>query len=207
MLDFFAKAGILIYPLGLCSLVACTITIERMFALRRSRVLPREIVEVVDAVQPSRDLSVALQVVRKNPGVLANIMRAGLENADQPWEIMRDTTLDVGRQETSRLERNLVWLQTVAQAAPLLGLLGTVLGMMKVFTAISVAGLGNPKVLSEGISEAMITTAVGLGIGIPALIAYNLLEAKAEGLVTAIEAHAGELVTRLRRKPAAGAAE
>ncbi len=199
MTEFFAKAGPLIYPLGLCSLVACTITIERMIALRRSRILPREIVEVVEAVRPDRDLSVALEVVRRNPGVLSNIMRAGLENAKEPWEVMRDATLDVGRQETTRLERNLVWLQTVAQAAPLLGLLGTVLGMIKVFTAISVSGLGDPGALSEGISEAMITTAVGLGIGIPSLIAYNLLAAKSEGLVTAIEAQASRLVTRLRR--------
>lgn len=207
MIEFFAKAGILIYPLGLCSLVASLITIERMLALRRSKVLPREIVEVVEAVRPARDLSVALEVVRNNPGVLSNIMRAGLENADQPWEIMRDTTLDVGRQETSRLESHLVWLQTVAQAAPLLGLLGTVLGMMKMFTAISVAGLGDAQVLSEGISEAMITTAVGLGIGIPSLIAYNLLEAKAESLVNSIEAHASELVSRLRRKTTDGAGQ
>ncbi len=207
MTEFLVKAGPLIYPLGLLSLVACTITIERMIALRRGRILPREIIEVVEAVRPARDLSLALEVVRKNPGVLANIMRAGLENAEEPWEIMRDATLDVGREETSVLERHLVWLQTVAQAAPLVGLLGTVLGMMKVFNAISVSGLGNPQALSEGISEAMITTAVGLGIGIPTLIAYNLLSAKSEGLVTSIEAHASRLVTRLRREPPEGGVE
>ena len=200
MVEFFDKAGPLIWPLALCSLVAATIIIERMIALRRSRILPREIIEVVESVRPARDLSVAIEVCRRNPGVLSNIMRTGLEQAEQPWEVMRDAVLDVGRLETTLLERHLVWLQTIAQAAPLLGLLGTVLGMIKVFAAISLSGLGDPKALSEGISEAMITTAVGLGIGIPTLIAYNLLAAKSEGLITSIEAYASRLVARLRER-------
>lgn len=206
MVEFIDKAGPLIWPLGLCSLVAVTIIIERMIALRRGRILPREIVEVVEAVRPAGDLTVAIAVCRRNPGVLSNIMRTGLEQASEPWEIMRDAVLDVGRQETTLLERHLVWLQTIAQAAPLLGLLGTVLGMIKVFAAISLSGLGDPQALSEGISEAMITTAVGLGVGIPSLIAYNLLAAKSEGLITSIEAYASQLVARLRQRGPAGEA-
>jgi biopolymer transport protein ExbB len=130
--------------------------------------------------------------------VLSDIMRVGLERANEPWEVLRDAVVDVGRQETTLLERHLVWLQTIAQAAPLLGLLGTVLGMIKVFAAISISGLGDPQALSEGISEAMLTTAVGLGIGIPTLIAYNLLAARSEALITEIEAYASRLVARLR---------
>lgn len=198
MVEFLDKAGPLIYPLALCSILAGTIALERMLALRRSRVLPKEIVEVVEAVQPESDPAVAVEVCRRNPGVFSDIMRVGLEQADAPWEVMRDAVLDVGRQETTRLERHLVWLQTIAQAAPLLGLLGTVLGMIKVFSSISLAGLGDPQALSEGISEAMITTAVGLAVGIPTLVAYNLLAAKAEALITEIEAYASGLVARLR---------
>jgi biopolymer transport protein ExbB len=117
---------------------------------------------------------------------------------------MRDTLLDAGRQRTAQLERHLVWLSTIAQATPLLGLLGTVLGMIKMFGSISIAGLGDPNALSGGISEAMITTAIGLGIGIPTLVAYNLLAAKAEALITEIEAQASHLVALLR-SPADGA--
>jgi biopolymer transport protein ExbB len=201
MIEFLQKAGPLIYPLGLCSVLASTIIIERVYSLRRSRVLPREIVGVVEAVQPGRDLSLAVDVCRRNPGVFADVMLAGLELASGPWEIMRDSLLDAGRQRTTLLERYLVWLQTIAQVAPLLGLLGTVTGMMKVFSSISLSGLGDPAALSEGISEAMITTALGLGIGIPTLVAYNLLAAKSEGLITEIEAHASSLIGRLRRKP------
>jgi len=198
MFEWLDDAGPLIYPLALASFLATLVAIERMLALRRGRVLPSEIVEIVEAVQPGHDLSLALDVCRRNPGVFADIIRIGLEHAHEPWEVMRDTLQDAGRQRTVALERHLVWLQTIAQAAPLLGLLGTVLGMIKMFSSISLSGLGDPQALSAGISEAMITTAIGLAIGIPTLIAYNLLLAKAEDLVSEIETHATELVKRLR---------
>ncbi len=196
--EFIQSAGPLVWPLALCSLLASTITVERLISLRRNRVLPREIIEVARAVQPGRDMSVAIDVCRRNPGPFADIVRAGLEHATEPWNVVRDALLDAGRQKTVMLERHLVWLQTIAQAAPLLGLLGTVLGMIKMFGAISLSGLGDPNALSGGISEAMATTAIGLAIGIPTLVAHNLLAAKAESRITEIEAHASQLVARLR---------
>lgn len=198
MIEFISKAGPLIYPLGLCSILAVTITIERLYALRRRRVMPREITEVVESIRSDRDPGLAIEVCKRNPGVFSNVMRKGLELSGEQWEIIRDGVLDAGRQETATLERHLVWLQTIAQAAPLLGLLGTVLGMIKVFAAITISGLGDPQALSEGISEAMITTAVGLAIGIPTLIAFNLLTAKADSLIMEIEAYASGLIERLR---------
>jgi biopolymer transport protein ExbB len=198
MIEQLRQAGPVMIPLALCSLAATLITIERLLALRRDRVLPREIIEVVRAVERGHDLRLAIEVCRRNPGVFADVVRAGLEAASEPWEIMRDSLLDAGRQRTAVLERHLVWLQTIAQAAPLLGLLGTVLGMIRMFGVISVSGLGDANALSGGISEAMITTAVGLAIGIPTLVAYNVLAARVESLITEIEAYASHLVTRLR---------
>lgn len=200
MQEFISKAGPLFYPLALCSLAAAAVTIERLFALRRARVLPREIVEVVGAVAPKRDLALAIDVCRRNPGVFADVMRAGLEHAAEPWEIIRDALQDAGRQRTPELGRHLVWLSTIAQVAPLLGLLGTVLGMIRMFASISVAGLGDPHALSGGISEAMFTTAIGLVVGIPTLVAYNVLAARSENLVTEIEAHATHLIAKLRER-------
>lgn len=198
MLEFIEKTGPLFYPLALASLLASTIAIERMLALRRSRVLPREIVEVVQAVRPHQDLSLAIDVCRRNPGVFADIIRIGLELAHEPWEVVRDALQDAGKQKTSALERHLVWLQTIAQAAPLLGLLGTVLGMIKMFASISVAGLGDPQALSQGISEAMLTTAIGLAIGIPTLVVYNLLASRSDDLIAEIETHATVLLSKFR---------
>jgi biopolymer transport protein ExbB len=198
MHDLIAKSGPIFYALALCSLIAMVVTIERLIALRRGRVMPRHIVDVLESVQVGKDLSVAIEMCRRNPGVLSDIIRAGLENAQRPWEEVRDAVLDAGRQETPTLERNLYWLQTVAQAAPLLGLLGTVFGMIQMFAATSLAGLGDAKVLSGGISQAMFTTAEGLTIGVPALVAYNYLVARSERYVLEIEAYASRLVARLR---------
>jgi biopolymer transport protein ExbB len=198
MIEWILKTGPVFYPLALCSLIGTVVMIERLIALRRSRVMPRHIVDVLESVQPDKDLSMAIEMCRRNPGVLADVMRAGLENAERPWEEMRDAVLDAGRQETPALERNLYWLQTVAQAAPLLGLLGTVFGMIKMFAATSLAGLGDAATLSQGISEAMFATAGGLCIGIPALFAHNYLAARSERYILEIEAYASRLVARLR---------
>jgi biopolymer transport protein ExbB len=204
MLQLIHDAGPLFYPLALCSVVASIIAFERALSLRRSRVIPKEIVEVVEAVRPGRDSSLALDVCRRNPGVFSDVMRVGLEHADEPWNVMRDALVDAGRQRTPQLELHLVWLRTIAEAAPLLGLLGTVLGMIRMFQAISLSGLGDPNALSGGISEAMLTTAIGLGIGIPTLVAYNLLSARADALISEIESHASSLVARLRPRAARG---
>ena len=198
MQEFITKVGPLFYPLALCSLPALAVTLERLLALRQAKVLPREIVAVVSTMSPERDPSQAIEVCRRNPGVFADVMRAGLEHAAEPWEIMRDALQDAGRQRTPQLHRHLVWLSTIAQVAPLLGLLGTVLGMIKMFGSISLAGLGDPHALSGGISEAMFTTAIGLAVGIPTLVAYNLLSTRSEALVTEIEAHATHLIAALR---------
>jgi len=185
-------------PLGVCSLLGATICFERMLALRRSRVLPREILSVLDSVRPGRDLQMAVEICERNPGVLSDILGAGLAHAGEGWQSVREAVLDAGRQQAPRIEAHLVWLETIAAVAPLLGLLGTVVGMIKVFSAISTHGLGDPQVLSGGISEAMITTAVGLAIGIPSLIAFNLLSARAEHLIVEMENQASRLVTLLR---------
>ena len=198
MLDLIEKSGPVFYALAFCSLIATAVIIERSIALRRSRILPRQIIDLVEAVQPGKDLSLPLEICRKNPGVFSDVMRAGLENADREWEVMRDAVIDAGRQETPAIERHLFWLQTVAQASPLLGLLGTVFGMIKMFSSVSLQGLGDPQVLSHGISEAMLATAEGLCIGIPALVAYNYFTSQAERLIAEIEAHASRLVSRLR---------
>lgn len=198
MMDLIDKSGPVFYALVFCSVIALVVIIERSISLRRSRILPRQILDVVDVVEPGKDLGLVLEICRRNPGVLSNVMRAGLENADKSWEVMRDAVLDAGRQEVPAIERNLFWLQTVAQAGPLLGLLGTVFGMIRMFSSVSLAGLGDPQILSRGISEAMLTTAEGLCVGIPALVAYNYLSSRADRFIVEIEGHASRLLARLR---------
>src|SRR5262245_1775872 len=186
MMELIEKSGPVFYPLALCSLIAVAVTIERIIALRPSRVLPRQIIDVVEAIQPGKELSVSLEICRRNPGVLSDIMRAGLENADKDWEVMRDAVIDAGREETPEIERHLFWLQTVAQASPLLGLLGTVFGMIKMFSSVSLQGLGDPKVPWPAIGKPFLPTAEGRSTGFRAPAASNSLRSQANRLTAGI---------------------
>ena len=197
MMDVIDKSGPVFYALALCSLIATVVIIERFLSLRRSRILPAQILDVVEVVEPGNEFALALELCRNNPSVLSHIVQAALESADRSWEVTRDAVMDAVRQEIPTIERNLFWLQTVAQASPLLGLLGKVFGMIKMFSSVSLAGLGDPQVLSRGISEAMLTTAEGLCVGIPALVAYNYLSSRAERLTVEIEGHASRVLSRL----------
>lgn len=201
MSELIKNSGPVFYALAFCSLIAMAVIIERLIALRRGRVLPRQILDVLESVGPGKDLSLALELCKRNPGVLSDVVRAGLEHANGDWEVMRDAVIDAGREQVPTIERHLFWLQTVAQASPLLGLLGTVFGMIRMFSSVALSGLGDPQVLSRGISEAMLATAEGLCIGIPALVAYNYLTSRSEQLIAEIETHASRVVARLRVQP------
>jgi biopolymer transport protein ExbB len=187
-------------PISLASLIGLAVIIERVYVLRQGRIIVPEIAEAVETLSASHDLSVAYAICDRRPGPFANVVRAGLDHADTDWTIMRDILEEAGRQEATRLTRHLGILETVAAVSPLLGLLGTVLGMIRVFATISLAGLGNPETLSSGISEAMVTTAAGLIIGIPALVAYNWLNGRADRIIFELEFYSSKVLDTLRRR-------
>lgn len=197
MLEFLAKGGKLMYPLGFFSVLGLMVVLEKVWALRRNRVIKREISDIIENIKTPADLEMVKALCRKNPGPLANIVSLTLDRYKEGSLALREVVVEAGRREAKNLEKFLVILETVAVTAPLLGLLGTVFGMIRTFTAISVVGMGQAGALSTGISEALITTAVGLSIGIPALIAFNLLEARIENLVIELEGQGGRLVAHL----------
>ncbi len=186
-------------PIGLCSLTGLAVIVLRVYTLRHQRIVVPEIAEAVETLSAGSDYAVARAICERWPGPFANIVIAGLDHADDDWEITRDVLQEAGHQEATRLTRHLGVLETVAAIAPLLGLLGTVLGMIRVFTSISTTGLGNPETLSSGISEAMVTTAAGLIIGIPALVCYNWLVGRADGIIFELEVYATKVLDTLRR--------
>jgi len=200
MWELIRSGNVMMIPLGLCSLVGLTVFLERLYALRRGRIIYPEVAEAVATLDAGPDLGVARAILDRRPGPFASIVRAGLEHADDDWTIVRDVLQEAGRQEAVRISRNLGVLETVAAVAPLLGLLGTVTGMIRVFSTVSSAGLGDPELLSGGISEAMITTAAGLIIGIPTLVAYNWLRGRADAIIFELEQHATSLLDALRRR-------
>jgi biopolymer transport protein ExbB len=200
MWDMILAGRYMMIPIALCSLIGLAVFLERLIVLRRRRIVVPEIVSAVKTLRQASDFSVAYAVCEQHPGPFANVLRAGLDHADAEWEITRDVMQETGRQEAVRLTRNLRVLETIAAVAPLLGLLGTVVGMIRVFSAVSQVGLGNPEVLSSGISEAMVTTAAGLMVGIPALVAHNWLEGRAHAIIFDIEVYATQVLDTLRSR-------
>lgn len=197
VLLFLKKGGIIIYPLILCSIICLAVIIEKLLTLRRKKVIIPEIVSLIENIKGVDDVGLALSICEKHRGPFANIIRVGLESREKPKDEIREALVDQGRQEVHQLERGLGILETVAGIAPLLGLLGTVIGILKVFNIISAMGVGQATALAGGISEALITTIVGLSIAIPAVVVFNYFSNKAENFVLEIEKHSSRLLNTL----------
>ena len=196
----FEKGGIIMYPLLLTSIVALAVVIERALFLRKRRIINPLLVDRIKNIKHVDDAQELLRDMEDKSGPFINIIRAGLEFKNDHVEEIQKSLEDQGRQETRIMEKGLVILETVAGIAPLLGLLGTVLGMIKVFQVISEQGLGQTQALSSGISEALVTTVVGLSIAIPALIAYHYFDHKVEDLVLEIEKYSTLFIRKMQNK-------
>ncbi len=209
MLELFQKGGIMMYPLLLASVAALAVFLERLWSLQRKKVLIPEVVAVLEQIKDEKDFPLARSVCQKVGGPFPQIVISCLNNSDLPTDELRLTIEDEGRQQVRSLKRGMTVLETVAGVAPLLGLLGTVLGMISVFDVIEELGVGQAKALSGGISEALITTAVGLFVGIPALIAYNYVTSRSDNLILDIEKYTLLLLNKIIRlkSPAADPVE
>lgn len=198
-LSLLQRGGIVMIPLLLCSVTVLAVVIERSLSLRRKRVLKPEIINLIDTINKPEDIQLAKSICQKNEGPLVNIVQFSLENVEVPNGELTGLVSEQGRQEVRSLEKGLIILETIAGIAPLLGLLGTVLGMIKVFTVVSQQGVGQAQALSGGISEALLTTVVGLSIGIPALVVFNLFTNKAGNMAMDIEKFSSRLLRKLAR--------
>jgi biopolymer transport protein ExbB len=197
MLELFHRAGIMMYPLTLASLIAVAFIIERSISLRKRKILIPEIISVVSNFSSVKDIDLARTICSRYDGPLSNVIKLGLENYNLPKIEIKEILEDQGRQEIRKLERGLGVLETIAAIAPLMGLLGTVLGMVEVFEVIKDQGIGQTAALSGGISQALLTTVTGLFIGIPVLIAYNYFTSKSENLILDIEKYTNDLVQKI----------
>jgi len=194
MWEIVIAGGPVMWPIMLCSVIAAAIILERFWTLQRKRVIPRELTNRVWKLVETRTLNDRHidALARNSP--LGRVLAAGLANRGQGREIMKEAIEDTGRHVVHELERFLNPLGTIAAISPLLGLLGTVIGMILAFEAISREGVGDPQVLSGGIGQALITTAAGLIVAIPALIGYRYLRGLVDFLVIEMEKEAIRLV-------------
>ncbi len=200
MYQFVMKGGYLMYPIILCSILTLAILFERLFALRRSRIIPEKfIIEVSDLVRQQR-MEDALTQCRLNDSSISRILMAGISRHKKSRQQVKEAIEDIGRLEAANLERFLTILGTIAGIAPLLGLLGTVTGMIKAFSVISHAGIGNPQMLAGGISEALITTAAGLTVAIPAFVFYKLLRSRVDKRILRMERVSIELLDLINQE-------
>ncbi len=190
MLEIVQAGGWLMLPIIACSMVAAAIIMERLWTLQQKRVLPKDLtVQAWHWVKADRLDSERVQMLHQS-SPLGQVLAAGLANRDAGREIAKEGIEDTGRHVVHEMERYLNPLGTIAVISPLLGLLGTVIGMVKVFAAITAHGVGDPGVLAGGISEALITTAAGLTVAIPSLIGYRYLRGRVDAMVVSMEKEA-----------------
>lgn len=190
MYEYLVKGGILMIPIVACSVIALAVFFERAWTLRGSRNLPKELVRRAEELVRRGQIEEAMALCRRSRSPMGAVIQAALRHAGQGRDTVKEAVEEVGRREAAHLERYVGILGTVANVAPLLGLLGTVSGMIKAFTVISVQGVGNPASLAGGISEALITTAAGLTVAIPAFVAYRYFLGKLDRLILGLEQYA-----------------
>ena len=204
MLEIVQAGGWLMVPIVACSVIAVGIVLERLWTLQRKRVLPKGVAtEVWEWVRHNQLDAKHIQTLHDS-SPLGEVLAAGLANRHAPRDELKEAIEDAGRHAVHALERYLSPLGTIAAISPLLGLRGTVSGMIRAFNAITTQGVGNPTVLAGGISEALITTAAGLAVAIPSLIAYRYLRNRVDGLVVLIEKESIKFVDVLLQQQRSG---
>jgi biopolymer transport protein ExbB len=189
VIDLFVRGGLFMYPILLCSVIALAIFLERLWVLRRSQVLPEEFIRNVEELLRKQKLAEAVYLCQGQASSIARVFLGGLKHAGRGMWLVKEGIEEMGSREAVVLEKHVGALATIANLTPLLGLLGTVSGMIKTFNVISVQGVGNPAPLAGGIAEALITTASGLCVAIPTLVCYRILKDRTESLVFEMEEH------------------
>jgi biopolymer transport protein ExbB len=197
LLAIVREGGILMIPIGLCSFLLCVVVFERTIMLRRGRVVPRPFVKrfLQQLGEGELDREQARELCAKNRSPVSEVFAGALKKWGRPSVEVEQAVIDAGERVTTGLRRYLRVMNGIATVTPLLGLLGTVLGMIQSFNAIAVAdAMGRPEALATGISQALLTTAAGLTVAIPALIAYLFFVSRVDRLVIEIDAVGQELV-------------
>jgi biopolymer transport protein ExbB len=199
VLEIILAGGWLMVPILLCSTLSVAITIERFWTLRKSQVTPEGLGALVEdwAARDELDLRHLNQLRTGSP--LGRVLASAMDNKERPRQVIKEAVEDTGRHVIHDMERFLNTLGTIAGISPLLGLLGTVIGMIKVFSAIMISGVGDANVLAGGISEALITTAAGLTVAIPSYFFYRFFRGMVSEYVISMEEKAISLIDAIER--------
>ncbi len=197
LLQMFHDGGWMMYPIAICSFILTVFTFERLINLRTGRVIPRPFVKrlIEQLHQQQIDKDEALELCERNPSPIASILTAAVKKYGRPAVEVEQAVLDAGERESNLLRRNMRLLNAISNVSPLLGLLGTVLGMIQAFNDIASAqAMGRPDLLAGGISQALLTTAAGLLVAIPAYLLYMFFLGRTDKLIMEMDSHAQRLV-------------
>ena len=198
LFDLFQQGNWVMWPLLLCSILAVTIVFERLFyGMSRKRVLPLRLTASVEELLAANKIEDIFRLCSDNGSPLSRILLAGLRNANRPRQEIVEALEFAGRREFSLLNRNVGILGTIAAISPLLGLFGTVVGMIESFSVIKQVGIGNPALLAGGISQALVATASGIGIAIPSVIFFRFFQQRSRGLTLELEEYALKILSKL----------
>ncbi len=203
MIDIIQAAGWPIWPIILCSVIAIAIIGERFYSLRQDMVAPRDLLPRI--VQEYRKTGVTSDMLSgaARGSLLGRILAAGLRNIDSTREIMKESIEEAGRAASHELDRFLTTLGTIATMSPLLGLLGTIIGMIEIFGASTPTGITDPGQLAHGISIALYNAAFGIMVAVPSLVFYRHFRARADSLIIEMELQAVKLVEIIHGQRAA----
>ncbi len=196
-IEVLAQGGWPMVPLAACSVVAATIIIERAVALRRGAVVDRRITGLVDDYAGESSATGAIATCRAVDKPLSRLIEQVLLTRHAKHAQLIQTMHAAGRRQVEQLERGLTVLEIIAGVSPLLGLLGTVLGMVRVFNTVTSEGIGNPQVLSSGISQALMTTVAGLCIAIPSLACFSWFSKRVEAFAAEMQDIATRLIGKI----------
>ena len=201
MWEVIQKGGPIMYLIILCSILAFAVILERLYHLHRAKINTKEFMAKIGETLKRNKIMEAIEMCNNTPGPISNIMKAGILKHDRPRNEIREAVEDTGAHEVPRLEKNLGVLATVAHISPLLGLLGTVTGMVEAFQVIQEKATSlypvNPGDLVGGIWEALLTTVAGLSVAIPTFVAYNYFVSRVDGFVLDMEKSASDLLNIL----------
>ena len=194
MWELIKSGGWIMLPIVLCSIIAVAIVIERLWTLRASRISPPSLLAQVWQCKQDKQMNPDKMTKLRAGSPLGQILAAGLANSRHGREMMKESIQEAGVKVVNELERYLTPLGTIAAITPLLGLLGTVLGMIEIFGAFMDSGMANAPQLAGGIAKALVTTAAGLFVAIPAVFFHRFLQRRVDELVVNMEQEAIKLV-------------
>lgn len=208
LVEWFKQGGLLMYPIVLCSFLSLAIFFERLFALRRPNIIPASFLNALQRLQERGDINAILGLCHKSDSSLSRILEAGFRRFNFGLLETERAIEGAGQHEVALLTSHLRLLGAIAAITPMIGLLGTVTGMIQAFENIAQSGTGNPNLMASGIAEALTTTAAGLMVAIPSLAAYHFIRGRVDRLVYEIEEIATRLLAVLpSRAPAAAEKE